>query len=159
MDDSGFIGSPERITLLDGVPEALRLLEAAGFARIVITNQSGVARGFFGESDVENVHETLAALLLQAGATIDAFYHCTHLNGCSCRKPLTGMVERAMLEHSIDVKRSVVFGDRWSDIGLAQNLGIPGILISHNEYAGPEPAFQVGSLLEGVRRFLEVDSV
>ena len=86
---------------------------------MVVTNQSGVARGFFGESDVERVHAMLAHHLAADDATIDAFYFCTHLEMCDCRKPLTGMVERAVRERNIDLRRSVVFGDRGSDIELA----------------------------------------
>jgi histidinol-phosphate phosphatase family protein len=157
MLDSGYIGSPDRVRVLDGVAQALRLLEAAGFERVVVTNQSGVSRGFFGESDVERVNATLAAHLAADGATIDAFYFCTHLEMCTCRKPLTGMVERAVRERHIDLRRSVVFGDRSSDIELARNLGVAGILIapSSEAYVGPEPMFTAASMLEGVRRFLK----
>jgi D-glycero-D-manno-heptose 1,7-bisphosphate phosphatase len=145
------------VQVLDGVPEALRLLEEAGFERVVVTNQSGVARGLFGESDVERVNAALAERVSAYDATIDAFYFCRHLKECDCRKPLTGMVERAVRERNIDLRRSVVFGDRGSDVALAHNLGIPGILITApgEMYAGPEPAFEVPSLLEGVRRYLK----
>jgi len=162
MHDSGYVGSPDRVRVLDGVPEALRLLESAGFERVVVTNQSGVARGFFGESDVEIVNATLAKLLAVEGAAISAFYFCPHLEACDCRKPLTGMVERAVRERTIDIRRSVVFGDQASDIGLAHNLGIPGIRIasSGQGYVGPPPAFTASSMLEGVRRLLkELDGV
>jgi histidinol-phosphate phosphatase family protein len=157
MLDSGYIGSPDRVRVLEGVPEALRLLASAGFERVVVTNQSGVARGFFGESDVERVNATLAEHLAVDGATIDAFYFCTHLEMCDCRKPLTGMVERAVRERHIDLQRSVVFGDRGSDIELARNLGITGILVasSNEAYVGPAPTFTAPSMLEGVRRLLK----
>lgn len=157
MHDSGYIGSPDRVRVIDGVPEALRLLESAGFERVVVTNQSGVERGFFGETDVEIVHATLVKHLAVDGATINAFYFCTHLKSCNCRKPLTGMVDRAVRERHIDLQRSVVFGDRGSDIELARNLGITGILIasSSEAYVGPAPTFTASSMLEGVRRLLK----
>ncbi|MBC5810262.1 MAG: HAD family hydrolase [Candidatus Eremiobacteraeota bacterium] len=156
MDDSGFIGDPERIRVLDGVPEALRLLGAAGFARIVVTNQSGVARGFFGEPDVERVHAALSQRLANDDAAIDAYYYCTHLDdGCDCRKPLPGLAERAVREHDLDLERSVVFGDRAGDMLLAKALGIPGILVNaYGVYEGPEPLYRVRTLLDGVRFFL-----
>jgi D-glycero-D-manno-heptose 1,7-bisphosphate phosphatase len=155
MEDSGYVGSPDRISVFHGVPQALRLLEAAGFERIVITNQSGVARGYFEESDVERVHEELARHLEIAGSTIDAFYFCAHLELCDCRKPLTGLVRRAVRDRNIDLVRSAVFGDRWSDIELARNLGLPGVLINPGAYDGPEPTHQADTLLAGVRWFLE----
>ena len=157
MEDSGFVGDPARIVVLPGVAEALVALADAGYERIVVTNQSGVARGYFGEPDVVAVHRELAARLAAAGATLDAFYYCAHLDdGCDCRKPLPGMIRRAVAERDIDLARSVVFGDRGGDIALAQAVGIPGILVNEMpHYAGPQPLYRAASLHEGVRFFLE----
>jgi D-glycero-D-manno-heptose 1,7-bisphosphate phosphatase len=156
MEDSGFIGDPKRIRVLDGVPEALVALEAAGFARIVVTNQSGVARGMFGDADVLVVNAALARELGLRGATIDAFYFCSHLSGCDCRKPEIGMIRRALEEREIDLPASVVFGDRGSDIALAKNAGIPGILVNERPgYDGPPPFHRARTLREGVDFFLE----
>ncbi len=155
MEDSGYIGDPQRIRVLPGVPEALRVLHDAGYACIVITNQSGVARGYFGEPDVESVHRMLSELLAVEGAAIDAYYYCAHLEACSCRKPLPGMVERAVAERGLDLARSVVFGDRGGDIALATGLGLPGILVNQlGAYDGPEPLYRARDLLEGVRFYL-----
>ena len=156
MEDSGFIGDPRRVRLLDGVAEALVALADAGYERIVLTNQSGVARGFFGETDVVDVNRALAAELAVRGAALDAFYYCTHLEGCDCRKPLPGMLRQAVAERNLDLGRSVVFGDRGSDIALAQNAGIPGILVNELPgYAGPPPRHRARTLRDGVRFFLE----
>ena len=156
MEDSGFIGDPKRVRVLDGVGEALRLLANAGFLRVVITNQSGVARGYFGELDVDRVHAHLARELAVAGASVDAFYACPHLETCDCRKPRTGLARRAIEELEIDVARSAMFGDRGSDMALARNVGIPGILVNeHGSYDGPEPTWRAATLLRGVRWFLE----
>ena len=156
MEDSGFIGDPNRISVLAGVPQALRLLASASYERIVITNQSGVARGFFREADVERVNTALAHALEREGASIDAFYYCSHLEGCDCRKPLPGLVNRAVTERNIDLAQSVMFGDRYSDMALAQGLRIPAILVNaHEPYVGPEPTFRARTLLEGVELFLE----
>jgi D-glycero-D-manno-heptose 1,7-bisphosphate phosphatase len=156
MEDSGFIGDPDRIRLLDGVAEALQLLGAAGLERIVVTNQSGVARGFFEEPDVVRVNRALQQQLEHAGAGIEAFYFCSHLEGCDCRKPLAGMVHRAVAERVLDLARSVVFGDRAGDMLMAQAAGVPGILVNpYGVYDGPEPLYRATSLLEGVRFFLE----
>jgi D-glycero-D-manno-heptose 1,7-bisphosphate phosphatase len=156
MEDSGFIGDPKRIRVLEGVAEALISLDRAGFERVVITNQSGVARGLFGEADVVNVHRALAEALASRGAALEAFYFCSHLEGCDCRKPQTGLVRRAVRERDLDLARSVVFGDRGSDIALAKALGVPGILVNELPgYDGPPPLHRAGSLREGVAFFLE----
>ena len=158
MEDTGFIGSPERVRILAGVPEALRLLGEAGFDRIVVTNQSGVARGMFEEPDVERVHRELSERLGRSGAGIDAYYYCTHVDedGCDCRKPLAGMARRAAAERGLDLSKSVVFGDRGGDIAMAAALGVPGILVNeYGIYAGPEPFSRARSLLDGVKFFLE----
>ncbi len=156
MEDSGFIGDPRRVRVLDGVAEALVELAAAGFERIVITNQSGVARGMFGEADVVNVNRALRDELAVRGASLDAFYYCTHLAGCDCRKPAPGMVRTAVAERDLDLPRSVMFGDRGSDIALAVGLGIPGILVNELPgYDGPPPLHRARSLREGVKFFLE----
>lgn len=156
MEDSGFIGDPKRVRMLPGVAEALVELAEAGYERIVVTNQSGVARGFFGEPDVIEVHRALADELAVRGATIDAFYYCSHLDGCDCRKPLPGLVIRAVAERDLDLDNSVMFGDRGSDIALARNVGIPGILVNElPHYDGPAPLFRAPSLREGVRFFLD----
>ncbi len=156
MEDSGFIGDPKRVRILPGVAEALVELAQAGYERIVVTNQSGVARGLFGEPDVELVHRALTGELTVRGATIDAYYFCAHLTGCDCRKPAPGMVSRAVAERGIDLSSSVMFGDRASDIALAQNVGIPGILVNElPNYNGPPPLYRALTFREGVRFFLE----
>lgn len=142
--------------ILPGVAEALVELAQAGYERIVVTNQSGVARGLFGEPDVELVHRALTGELAVRGATIDAFYFCAHLTGCDCRKPLTGMVSRAVAERGLDLASSVMFGDRASDIALAQNVGIPGVLVNElPNYDGPPPLHRARTFREGVRLFLD----
>ncbi|GAC1312495.1 MAG: HAD family hydrolase [Vulcanimicrobiaceae bacterium] len=156
MVDSGFVGDPDRIEILDGVPEALIALAEAGFERIVVTNQSGVARGYFGEPDVELVHRALASGLAARGASIDAFYYCAHLLGCTCRKPDVGMIRRAVAERDLDLGRSVVFGDRATDMALARNVNIPGILVNEVAgYDGPQPFHRARTLLAGARFFLD----
>jgi D-glycero-D-manno-heptose 1,7-bisphosphate phosphatase len=156
MEDSGFIGDPKRVRVLPGVAEALVALADAGFERIVVTNQSGVARGLFGNPDVIDVHRALTEELAVRGAAIEAYYFCSHLTGCDCRKPLPGMIARAVAERDLDLAASVMFGDRGSDIALAQNVGIPGILVNElPHYDGPRPFHRARDLREGVRFFLE----
>ncbi len=156
MEDSGYVGDPARVRVLEGVAEALVALAGAGFARIVVTNQSGVARGLFGEPDVVRVNRALADELAVRGAVVDAFYYCTHLAGCDCRKPLPGLVRQAVAECDLDLARSVMFGDRGADMVLAQTLGIPGILVNELPgYDGTPPLHRAQTLRDGVRFFLE----
>ena len=152
IEDSGFIGDPNRVLVLPTVVEALRLLARHGFATIVVTNQSGVARGYFDEGAVRAVNDEVARRLAGDGLTLDAWYHCPHWDeGCDCRKPSPGMIRRAASEHDLDVARSVVIGDRGSDIALAHGIGIPGVLVPGPErYAGPEPDYRAATLLEAV---------
>jgi len=156
IEDSGFIGDPARVRVLPGVPEALLALAGAGFARIVVTNQSGVARGMFAATDVASVNRELSRALAADGAAVDAFYVCPHLRNCDCRKPAPGLIRRAQAEHDVDLAASILFGDRGSDIALAAAVGIPGILVNELPgYDGPPPAARARTLLEGVRSFLD----
>ena len=153
IEDSGFIGEPDAVRLLPDVPLALRRLHEAGYARIVVSNQSGVARGYFSNEDVERVNDALAGMLAGDGARIDAFYVCPHYDeGCDCRKPAPGLIRKAVAEHALTLQGSAVIGDRGSDIALAHAVGIPGILVASPRYpyAGPEPDARVGSLLGAV---------
>jgi HAD superfamily hydrolase (TIGR01662 family) len=94
-------------------------------------------------------------MLAAEGAEIDAFYFCTHLYGCDCRKPLTGMVDRAVADHNIELDGSVLFGDRDSDIALARAAGITAVLVNApGAYSGPPPDYRAPSLAQGVDAFL-----
>jgi len=123
--DPGYIHEPEKVRLLTGVPEGLKLLKDAGFLLVVVSNQSGIGRGYFGEKDFWAVNERLQELLKPFGVQIDAFYFCPHRpdENCSCRKPKTGMIEKAAEDLGIDVSESVVIGDKDSDVELAFNCG------------------------------------
>jgi D-glycero-D-manno-heptose 1,7-bisphosphate phosphatase len=152
IEDNGFIGDPADVRILPDVPLALRRLADAGFARIVVSNQSGVARGYFGHDAVHLVNEEIARIVGAEGA-IDGFYFCPHYEeGCECRKPSPGMISQALAEHEIQLEGSAVVGDRGSDIALAHAVGIPGILVESERYPynGPEPDLRVRSLLDAV---------
>jgi D-glycero-D-manno-heptose 1,7-bisphosphate phosphatase len=98
---------------------------------IVVTNQSGVGRGYFPESLVLAVNELMTQQLAEKGAKIDAIYHCPHTSSenCTCRKPKTGMLDRAALEHVLDLQGSFVVGDRYGDMELARNAHARGVLV------------------------------
>jgi D-glycero-D-manno-heptose 1,7-bisphosphate phosphatase len=153
IDDLGFVCDRKDVHLLPTVPAALRAFADAGYACVVITNQSGVARGYFEEPAIHDVNAELVAQLRITGAEIDAFYFCPHYGaGCACRKPEPGLIHQAAREHAIDVTRSAVIGDRGSDIALGQRLGIPGVLVPGPiPYTGPEPDFRAQTLLEAAQ--------
>jgi D-glycero-D-manno-heptose 1,7-bisphosphate phosphatase len=149
IDDVGYLGDPAGVRVLPTVIAALRTLAAAGYACVVVSNQSGVARGYFDEAAVHAINAELAAQLGAAGAPLDAFYFCPHLDaGCPCRKPEPGLIVRAAAEHDLDIARSAVIGDRAGDIELGQRLGIPGVLVPGPiPYTGPAPDFRAETLL------------
>ena len=109
----------------------IRRLNEAGFPVIVASNQSGVGRGYFPESLVQTVNKLMTEQLAASGARIDAIYYCPHTSAdnCDCRKPKTGMIERAAREHSLDLARSFVVGDRYGDIELARRARARGVLV------------------------------
>ncbi len=122
----------ELFHFLPGVEEAIVALNQSGRTVIVVSNQRGVARGFYTNSDVDAIHEALQKHLAQHGAHIDAFYFCPHdENECNCRKPKTGLFEQAFQDFpGASATNSIVIGDSLSDIQAARNLGAPSIFIS-----------------------------
>ena len=124
------------------VAAAIRRLNDAGLPVIVITNQSGVGRGYFPESLVQIVHQLMTQQLAAAGARVEGVYYCPHTSadGCDCRKPKLLMLQRAAGEHALDLRRSFVIGDRYLDIDLAHRAGARGILV-HTGYGEGELAW------------------
>lgn len=120
-----------RFRILPSVPESIRRLNEAGLPVIVVTNQSGVGRGYFPESLVQSVHELMSQQLAAANAHLHAIYYCPHTSadGCDCRKPKTGMLAQAAREHGLDLHRSFVVGDRHADVELARRAGARSILV------------------------------
>jgi D-glycero-D-manno-heptose 1,7-bisphosphate phosphatase len=113
------------------VAQAVLGLNRAKLPVIVITNQAGVARGYFPESLVGAVHELMTRQLAKEGAHVDALYYCPHKedDACACRKPKPGMLECAAREHGLDLRRSFVVGDRYSEIEMARRVGARAILV------------------------------
>jgi len=130
-EEVGYLNHISRFRMFSFAAAALRRLNEAEYPVIVVSNQSGVARGYFPESLVRHVNEAMIQQLSEAGARLDAIYYCPHASSenCPCRKPKTGMLENAAREQSIDLRRSFVVGDRHGDIQLARNVGARGILV------------------------------
>jgi D-glycero-D-manno-heptose 1,7-bisphosphate phosphatase len=137
-EEMGYINHPNRFRLLPGVADAIRRLNEAGVLVVVVTNQSGVARGYFHESLVTTIHQKLEELIAQKGAHIDRIYYCPHhpsagppeyRKECSCRKPAPGMIEQAVADLPIDLTRSYCVGDRIKDIYFGHTNGLQSLLV------------------------------
>ncbi len=151
--DHGYAHRPDQLEWVAGAPEAIRLLNEAGYIVIVVTNQSGVARGLYSEAAVRQFHTHMQDALLAQGTHIDAFYYCPHhpegtvkelAVQCRCRKPGPGMLEQAAQEWPIDLGRSFLIGDRDNDIVAAAAFNVRGIKFNAGE----------SSLIDLVRREL-----
>ncbi|MDE6220775.1 MAG: D-glycero-beta-D-manno-heptose 1,7-bisphosphate 7-phosphatase [Lachnospiraceae bacterium] len=131
--DVDYLYETDKLVFIDGTFEALALLKEQGYRLIVISNQSGIARGYYGAPEVEQLHEYMNAILLRHSAAIDAFYYCPHVeqDRCTCRKPQTGLIERAAAEWDIDLACSYMVGDKETDVMTAVNAGCGyGLLLS-----------------------------
>lgn len=130
-EEMGYANHLSRFTIFPFAARAIRRLNEARIPVIVVTNQSGVARGFFPESLVHKMHEKMKAELAAGGAHVEGIYYCPHIrdDNCDCRKPLPGMLERAAREHGLDLAASSLVSDRYDDIKMAQSVGASGILV------------------------------
>jgi len=136
--ERAFLHRPEEFEFIPGAPEAIRLLNEAGFRIIVVTNQSGIARGYYDEAAVDRLHRHMDSELACRGATVDAYYFCPHHPDygagqyaiqCDCRKPLDGMLRRGAAEFSIDLSESFMIGDRLVDVEAGLNSGCRPIMV------------------------------
>ncbi|MEO8257248.1 MAG: HAD family hydrolase [Acidobacteriota bacterium] len=151
IEDAHYLDRTDRVALYPWSVDAVRLLNRAGLRVIVVTNQSGIARGFFSAAIVDDLHRHISALLAAGGARIDAYYYCPHhpqgrVEGytqvCDCRKPAPGLVDRAARDLGVDPRQSFVVGDRWLDVRLARAVGARGVLVrtGHGVAEAAEPA-------------------
>lgn len=134
-----YLHEPDKLVFVDGAIEALAMLKAQGYRLIVISNQSGIGRGYFAAQEVEQLHAYMNRILRAHGAAVDAFYYCPHVeqNRCTCRKPRTGLIDRAAAEWDIDLAHSYMVGDREADVMTAINAGCGyGLVLSG--YAVPD---------------------
>ncbi len=160
--DTGYVYRIEDLDILPGVPEGLKLLHDHGYLLIVISNQAGVARGYYTTEDVDRFHaEMQKCLEKQLGFALDGIYYCPHhpegsvfeyAITCSCRKPGTALIEKAAQDFAIDWERSIMVGDRASDIECGMRAGVVGIQIDSDQYEGHgAPHVKVRDLLEAAQ--------
>lgn len=138
LDEVGYVNHVDRVRLLARSAEAVRRVNEAGFQAVVVTNQAGVARGYFPEWLVEEVHERLRMLLAEQGARLDGIYYCPHHPEvgpeayrleCACRKPAPGMLLRAAEEMGIELQTSYVVGDTVKDVEAGHRIGATTVLV------------------------------
>ena len=168
-EEVGYIDSIDQMKLIPRSGEAVRLLNKSGFKVVVITSQAGVARGFFPESRLEQLHAELRRQLREEGAYVEAIYYCPHhptegtapyLQECDCRKPATGLLRRAAADLKVDLPSSYMIGDHFSDVECGQRVGAKTVLLLTGH--GPEtlakretwpnpPSHIAGDLYEAVQ--------
>lgn len=133
--DVPYCSRPEDFELLPTVAEGIRLLNEHGFKVVVVTNQSGIARGYFTEQMLTKIHQKMRDDLAKEGAFMDAVYHCPHHpeDGCECRKPNTGLFHRAAAELQLDLASSYIVGDKLLDVAAAKGLNCKIVLVPSSE--------------------------
>ncbi len=131
IEDAHYPSRPDQVKLIAGAAQALKNLRRKGYVIFVVSNQSGVGRGLIQESEFLAVHQRFCEVLKEAGAEIAQFAYCLHHpdDPCLCRKPKTGLVPRRFNDLPLDFKRSVVIGDRQSDLALGEGLGARSLLV------------------------------
>lgn len=167
VEERGFVDALDRLHVYPWTPDAIRLLNRAGFATVVITNQSAVGRGLIDEAFLASVHAAIDARLAAGHARIEAYYHCPHhpeqaqdpyRRVCRCRKPGPELIERACRDLDLDASRSVMVGDRWIDVACGQAAGTRSVLVRTGLGAreaarapeGRDADAVVGNLMEAV---------
>jgi D-glycero-D-manno-heptose 1,7-bisphosphate phosphatase len=137
-EEVGYLTDLAKLSVIPGAGAAIRRLNDAGLKVVLVTNQSGVARGYFPESLVHEAHKKLTEMLAADGARLDGIYYCPHhpkagnsryTMECDCRKPSTGLVERAAKELGVDLSQSFMVGDKWSDVEMGHRAGMKSILV------------------------------
>lgn len=176
-EEVGYVNHPSRFRVFPYSAEAIRILNENGWLAIVITNQAGVARGYFSEDVIIRIHDQLKLDLQNGSAQLDAIYYCAHHPSvgeppyrvdCDCRKPKTGLIELAARDFEIDMTASWMAGDRYSDVELARNAGLRSAFLLSGygrgewEYQSQswkhQPDLVCENLLEAVRSIVDQGS-
>ena len=163
LEEAGYLDRLERLVFFPFSVDAVRLLNRAGFAVVIVTNQAGIARGIFKEAFVAEAHAHIARRLDAGGARVDGFYYCPHhpeavvaefRRDCDCRKPKPGMLTRAASDLGLALERSFIVGDRWHDLEAGQRVGAGSILVrtgyGRTEEAAPRREVRPSAIVDNV---------
>jgi D-glycero-D-manno-heptose 1,7-bisphosphate phosphatase len=170
-EEMGYINHLDRFVLLPSAAAAIRRINESGLKAVVITNQSGAARGYFPKELIDQLHQKMSGLLEEEGAFLDGIYTCTHAppskgeaGGCGCRKPEIGLMKQAAQALNLDLEKSYVVGDRFKDVEMARNARAKAVLVltgygrGELAFLGPtrkvEPDFVAEDLAEAVEWIL-----
>jgi D-glycero-D-manno-heptose 1,7-bisphosphate phosphatase len=175
-EEVGYVNHVSRYRVLPFAAEAVRTLNERGWLAVLVTNQAGVARGYFKEEMIGQVHSVLGEELARGGARLDAVYYCPHHPSvgeppyrldCDCRKPKPGLIQRAARELGLDLRRSWMVGDRYSDVELARNAGVRSAFVltgyGRGEYEYQSKAWEhhpdlvAENLLEAVQKIVSAE--
>ena len=168
LRDTGYMYRPEQIVFIPNVIQALKETHALGFLNIMVTNQSGVARGYFTLADMQLFHAAMSHQLLQFGVKLDAIYYCPHyptgnnlefVKECKCRKPGTAMLEQAASDHNINFARSYMVGDKDLDVQCAKAAGVRAIQFIENSTAFAPQADCTANDMRQVLAYISVTSL
>jgi len=167
-EEMGYINHIDRFVLIPGAAVAIRSINESELKAVVVTNQSGVARGYFPKELIDQVHQKMSALLKEEGAFLDGIYTCTHAppnkeesGGCGCRKPKIGLMKQAAQEMNLDLEKSYVVGDRFKDVEMARNAGAKAILVltgygkGELEFLGPSSKVQADFVAKDLTEAVE----
>lgn len=150
--DAGYVYRPQDIILIKNAAKGLKYLQECGFLLIVITNQSGIARGYYSEEEYQKAEEYINDLLAAQGVKLTKTYHCPHLDGnCQCRKPKTGLFHLAAKEFDIDFSKSYAIGDKERDLCICKEEPVEGILL--------EEKGQISDLLDAARYIIKKEGI
>ena len=167
-EEKGYLNHIDRFVLIPGAAAAIRSINESGLKAVVVTNQSGVARGYFPKELIDQVHQKMSDLLEEEGAFLDGTYTCTHAppnegesDGCGCRKPKIGLMQQAAQDLNLDLEKSYVVGDRFKDVEMARNAGAKAILVltgygkGELEFLGPSSKVQADFVAEDLAEAVE----
>lgn len=163
IQEVDYLSDPEAIEIIPGAARAIRLINHLGLRVVVVSNQSGVARGYFPASRVEEINRHVRLLLAHEGAHLDRMYYCPHhpADGCACRKPGPGMMRRGAEELHLDLSLSYLAGDKADDIKAIHGVGGTGILVltgygrgEQEDWTGDPPDFVAQDLIEAANWIL-----
>lgn len=154
IEERHYLSDPDEVAILPGAIPGLRRLRELGFGLAIVSNQSGIGRGLFDTTQLEQIHQRMIAILTRSGVTIDGIYVCPHTpdDNCDCRKPRPGLALQAAARHGFRLNEAIVIGDKPCDIDLGKRVGACTILVrtgygrEHEEAGGSQPDYVTDDL-------------